>query len=194
MLGYRGAGQAPQPPSATTAQQRALSEIDAFDEPAFRRASAALSRLHPSQDAYMFGDGLSAKRGVESVGSVQTFLDRYRALRDGTDSGRASTREADKAAAATLEARNIITPDKEKQLRAHIETVKTLAPSPEVITLSGSELELQKAALEFRKWLSDWRTTADAGIQRRDYRISLGISQRRTKPVADAADEHEPAA
>ena len=42
------------------------------------------------------------------MGSVQTFLDRYDALRDGTNPARADSRDADKAAAATLEARNIV--------------------------------------------------------------------------------------
>ena len=60
----------------TTDQLGALTEIDRFDEPAFRRSTAALHRLHPEQYAYIFGDGLSAKTGPESLGSVQTFLDR----------------------------------------------------------------------------------------------------------------------
>ena len=76
----------------------ALTEIDRFDEPAFRRSTAALHRLHPEQYVYIFGDGLSAKTGPESLGSVQTFLDRYAALRDGTDPARANSRDADKAA------------------------------------------------------------------------------------------------
>jgi len=50
------------------------------------------------------------KTGPESLGSVQTFLDRYVALRDGTDPGRADQREADRAAASTLESRHIVTP------------------------------------------------------------------------------------
>ncbi len=104
MLGYRGAGATPAPVSmSTTEQLRALSQIDSFDEPAFRRTTAALGRLHPEQHRYFFGDGLAPKTGPESLGSVQTFLERYAALRDGTDPNRADTRDADHAAAKTLE-------------------------------------------------------------------------------------------
>jgi len=187
MLGYMGAtAKVPMTTTRTTDQLAALTEIDKFDEPAFRRSTAALSRLHPEQHAYIFGDGLSAKTGPESLGSVQTFLDRYAALRDGTDPARAETQEADREAAATLESRHIVNPEIEKRLRGLIETVKQAAPprSPAIVT--ASEESLQRAAKDFDAWLGDWRTTASAGLFRRDYRIMLGISRRR------AAEEPTP--
>lgn len=180
MLGYMGAGAnsvalAP----ATTAQAQALAQIDRFDEPAFKRAAAAFGRLHADQLSYMFGDGLAPKTGPESVGSVQTFLDRYAALRDGTDPDRADRREADKAAATTLEDRNIVTPTIEQDLRAQIEIIKKPAPLPTPVQVSAPEEALQEAATAFETWLHDWRSTAQAGIHRRDYRIMLGVSRRR---------------
>ena len=188
MLGYLGAGANPVAvlPSST-AQIQALTVIDKFDEPAFKRANAALGRLHVDQLSYIFGDGLSPKTGPESVGSVQTFLDRYAALRDGTDSNRTDTRDADKAAAKTLEARNIVTPDIEKQLRAQIEIIKKPAPAPIPVQVSAPEEALQNAAIEFSTWLHDWRTTAQAGINRRDYRIMMGIAKRRVS--ADGVED-----
>lgn len=192
MLGYLGAGTvAPAVPSVSTAQAQALADIDHYDDPAFKRATAALRRLHADQLEYMFGDGLSAKSGPESVGTVQTFLDRYAALRDGTDPNRADKREADQAAAKTLEERNIINPAIEKQLRAQIEVVKTPAPVRAAMHASAPETALQLAATAFADWLHDWRTTAQAGIQRRDYRIMLGISRRKVVADNDQTDTGE---
>ena len=188
MLGYpSNPAKVPTTTAKTPNQLAALTEIDRFDEPTFRRSAAALSRLHPEQYAYIFGDGLSAKTGPESVGAVQTFLDRYAALRDGTDATRQASREADAAAAATLASRNIVTPAIEQHMRALIDIVKQAAP-PRTVP-SVSEESRQAAAQQFDAWLRDWRTTASAGITRRDYRIMLGISRRRT---ADGAPEPAP--
>jgi len=123
MLGYVGAAKMLATTIKDTDQAHALVEIDHFDDPCFRRASAALNHLHPTQYTYVFGDGLSPKTGPESVGSVQTFLDRYAALRDGTDAARADSREADKAAATTLESRHIVTSTIEQHLRELIDVV-----------------------------------------------------------------------
>ncbi len=194
MLGYLGATAKPAvAPVKTTDQLQALAEIDRFDEPAFRRATVALSRLHPEQYAYVFGDGLSPKTGPESLGSVLAFLDRYAALRDGTDPKRAATREDDRAAATTLEARSIVNPETEQHLRGLIEIVKQSAPKRAEVTISASEESLQAAAKAFSEWLHDWRTTASVGIVRRDYRIMLGISRRRTHEDGTDPSETEAA-
>ncbi len=58
------------------------------------------------------------------MGSVQTFLDRYADLRDATDAKRPDKRDADQAAAKTLELRNIVNPEIEQRLRQLIEIVK----------------------------------------------------------------------
>ena len=191
MLGYLGAGANPVAiSSSSTAQVQALTELDRFDEPAFKRATAALGRLHLDQLQYIFGDGLSAKSGPEAVGTVQTFLDRYAALRDGTDPNRVDKRDADAAAAKTLEERNIVNREIERVLRERIETIKKPAPAPVVVQNSAPEEALQRAAAEFSNWLKDWRTTAQAGIHRRDYRIMLGVAKRRsTVDSDDGTDE-----
>lgn len=189
MLGYMGAGANPVAMApASTAQVQALTQIDRFDEPAFKRATAALGRLHADQLSYIFGDGLAAKTGPESVGTVQTFLDRYAALRDGTDSNRVDMRDSDKAAAKTLEDRNIVNPAIERELRAQIETVKKPAPLPAPVQASAPEEALQQAATAFEVWLADWRSTAQAGIHRRDYRIMLGVARRRVAVDTDDDD------
>lgn len=194
MLGYLGANtKVPVATVKSTNQLQALTEIDRYDEPTFRRATAGLIRLHPDQYKYIFGDGLSPKTGPESLGSVQTFLDRYAALRDGTDPARADTRDADQAAATTLESRHIVTPAIEQHLRELIEIVK-MSAAPTAPSPATSEESLQAAAQEFADWLRDWRTTASAGITRRDYRIMLGISRRRaTDDTPEPVPEPVPA-
>ena len=190
MLVFIGAGANPvSVPPTSTAQVQALAAIDRFDEPAFKRAAAALGRLHFEQMNYIFGDGLTPKSGPEAVGSVQTFLDRYAALRDGTDPARADKKEADKAAARTLEERNIITPKIEKQLREQIEIIKKPAPAPVPVAVSAPEEALHQAAMDFSVWLQDWRTTAQVGIHRRDYRIMLGVAKRRVSTEEDETVE-----
>jgi hypothetical protein len=192
MLGYIRAAKPPTTPIKSTNQQQALNEIDRYDEPTFRRATATLNRLHPEQCSYIFADNLAAETGIESVGSVQTFLDRYAALRDGTDPTRADKRDADKAAATTLESRNIVTPAIEQHLRALIEIVKT--PSTHTTAMTVSEESLQAGAKEFADWLNDWRTAASTGITRRDFRIMLGISRRRATDVTPEPAATTPAA
>jgi hypothetical protein len=127
-----------------------------------------------------FGDGLAPAKGPEALGTVKRFLDRYAALRDGTDPARADKKEADKAAASTLEERNIVTHAIDKALRADIALAQTLAPELPPVQVSASEEALQIAAQKFNEWFRDWRTTASVGITRRDYRIMLGISQRKS--------------
>jgi len=79
------------------AARAAITEIDAWDEPGFRRVGAALGRLHPEQHAFVF-DGLTAARGQGSLVSVTTLLDRLDALDSAPD--REATREVDHAAEA----------------------------------------------------------------------------------------------
>lgn len=182
LLGYTGARAVrPGPMVGTTEQHRALLEVDVYDEPAFARAKAALERVFPLQMAFMF-NRLEAQTGVLALGSVGGFLDRYVILRDGTDASREAMREQDAQAAALLESRNIINPEKEKHLRGLIKTAQMLAPEP-VVPAGDAEREEAKnaTAAAFKGWLNDWRQTAAAGITRRDYLILLGLAKRRSK-------------
>jgi hypothetical protein len=81
-----------------------------------------------------------------------------------------------------------VTPEIEKELREQIETIKTPAPLPVPVHASPPEEVLQRAAISFADWLRDWRTTAQVGLHRRDYRIMLGISRRKTTVELDEDD------
>jgi hypothetical protein len=168
-------------------QREATAQLDQWDGANFDRARAALDHRHPDQSAYVF-DNLSAKSGAEAIGSVRTFLDRVAALRDGTDSARTSTRDADKAAAALLATRRIVDADEERRLRALIADATSLAELP--VIAEPDPTKRQQTARKLDAWLRDWRETARVLITRRDHQIRLGLAERRA-PKAEAAASTE---
>jgi hypothetical protein len=146
LLGYKTAlGGSP----SALLQREATAQLDQWDGANFDRARAALDHRHPDQSAYVF-DNLSAKSGAEAIGSVRTFLDRVAALRDGTDSARTSTRDADKAAAALLATRRIVDADEERRLRALIADATSLAELPVIAELDPTKR--QQTARKLDAW------------------------------------------
>jgi hypothetical protein len=164
---------------APSSQSEAITALDQWDEPNFARALAALQRLHPAQCEYVFRDGLTAAEGAAAIASVQTFKDRVVALRDGTDPGRAETREADKAAVETLAKRKIFDAEIETKLSTWLNTAKGVS-LPTDASLENTPA-FQAAARAFKAWLEDWRETARTTVTRRDYLIRLGLARRRSR-------------
>ncbi len=186
LLGYTPAG-ADMPPPDANPPEKAIAELDMWDGPNFTRARAALEHLHPDQARYIFA-GLAPTTGAAAVATVKTFLDRVQALRDGTDNGRAGSRDDDTAAVESLEKRGIVNADIETHLRKQIETAMQLAPAP-VDADRVDEVAYMSTAVAFHAWLTDWRATARAVMTRRDYLIRLGLAQRRRGKVAIEADD-----
>jgi hypothetical protein len=166
-------------PSDDVAARAAITDIDAWDEPGFRRIDAALLRLHPEQHKFVFA-GLETARGVGSVLSTTTLLDRLDQLESAPE--RAATREADQAAIATLTSRGI-TPEVRSHLRELIQVAKTAAPP--VFPTDATAEELEQALSELRAWYRDWSETARAVVRRRDYLVMLGLSKRRGAKAED---------
>ena len=191
LSGYKPPTTAPAPVSpANSAYDDAVAKLDLWDGPAFERARAAFERLYPDQAAYVFHN-LRAGKGVESVGAVNTYLQRVVALRDGTDPNRSATRAADKAAADTLVTRNILTADVETYLRGLLEVAtKSQPPQAAPVPVDSDDPEYQAKAAAFDAWLTDWRRTLRNTVTRRDYLIQLGLVSRRN-PVEDTAEEDE---
>lgn len=172
--------------SDDTRARAALAEIDAWDEPGFRRINAALLRLHPDQHAFVFS-GLESARGAGSVLGVSTLLDRLDQLENADE--RAATREADRAAIATLASRGI-TAEVRQHLRELIATAQTAAPP--VFPSDPSVQDRDQALLELRAWYKDWSETARAVIRRKDYLVMLGLSKRRAnRGEPEEVDETE---
>lgn len=80
------------PATSYTDVKAAIEELDAWDHPTFTRARAALGRLYPEQEAYLFA-GLEQQSDVASVAACKRFCDRVAALREGTDPDRAASRD-----------------------------------------------------------------------------------------------------
>jgi hypothetical protein len=81
-LGYIRKGTAATP-GEPVSQQAALIELDEWDGVNFERARATLKFNFPEQHDYLF-QGLTAATGADAIGTVQTFVERVAALRDGT--------------------------------------------------------------------------------------------------------------
>ncbi len=166
-------------------QQAALVELDEWDGINFERTRATLRYAFPAQHDYLF-QGLSAGTGADAIGSVQTYVERVAALRDGTDPDRADTREADQAAAERLEQRKIFNREIQLHLEGLLEQAKQLAPAPKRVE---NEAQIQQASDQLHVWLSDWTGQARAFITRGDYLIRLGLSTRKSRSGADDEEE-----
>ncbi|MBI2389513.1 MAG: hypothetical protein HYV09_07945 [Deltaproteobacteria bacterium] len=166
----------------------AVKQLDAWDEGGFRRARAALARLHPEQCDFVFRGGLKPTQGLAAVMGVMTFLDRLDELEKSPE--RKSTRKADQAALATLAKRGI-DDEERKRLRT---LVKLIEATPELLD-DGDETddEKQAALVQLRAWFEDWSATARTVVTRRDHLIRLGLAKRKSGGKSEEVEEDEPA-
>jgi hypothetical protein len=174
-------------PRAAAEQRDAMVEVDRWDEPTFALAHAVLDGSFPAQSAYLFADGLAATKGPGSLGTVETFITRAVALRDGTDPKRTATRDQDRAAMARLAERGVFTPAMEEAMVENLRKAKTLATAmPVSAEAEQREAEHQATARAFSVWLTEWREIARAVVTRRDWLIRLGLaSRRKAKPAGE---------
>ena len=167
--------------SADDAARQAITELDNWDEPGYRRIHAALGRLHPEQDAFVF-NGLEASRGPSAVLGVARLLDRLDQLEKGT--------EADRAAMATLEKRGI-----NAKLRAYLRSLVNIAQAAKPMDLPVEPSladDHQKALEALNAWYQDWSETARAVIHRRDHLILMGLAKRRSHKDEDTNEDVTP--
>lgn len=176
-------------PAADRTAADALAELDAWDEPNFRLARAALSRRHPEQAEFLFA-GLTAAAGPAAVLSVRAFLDRLDALAgvaEGRDHKTKGVKQADAAALKTLSERGITAEERARlrKLIAAAERGEKAAP-PSARDTDEAEVRLE-ALVALRAWFDEWAETARVVIKRRDQLIRLGLAKRRA-----GATEEEP--
>jgi hypothetical protein len=184
--GFGSPGSA-RPLANQTFAAQAINELDAWDAPAFTAAHAVLDMRYPEVSRYLF-DNLQANVGVAAVVGVELFLNRIDQLREGKADG--VNVEAGQAAVALLATRRIIDPERAQRLRGLIEAAKLGARPDEVATAAPEDPRRSNVAESYIHWLHEWREVARVAIGRRDYRISLGIAQRRT--TTDDGDLAEP--
>ncbi len=153
----------------------AIAELDAWDEPNFKVARAALQGEFAAQFEHVF-TGLEPGERAASVLAVRTFLDRLDQLESGA--GREATRQADLAALAKLAGRGI-TPAVRTHLRTRV-VAATVATEPAAPPNVESPAGSREAKVALRKWFEEWSEIAKADIKRRDYLVSLGLAKRKT--------------
>jgi hypothetical protein len=165
-----------------------IAQIDAWDEPTFAIAEAALRHRHPAQHAYVFRD-LKPSRGVGAVVGAHTFLSRLDALEAAPE--RVATRAADHAALATLAARGV-TPEERKRVWAMVRAAEELADDagPDARELSAAEQ--QGRLREARAFYEEWSTIARTLVTRRDLLIRLGLAQRKAPAAVEEPKPAEP--
>jgi hypothetical protein len=169
----------------------AIAELDAWDEPHFRIARAALAEF-PDQRELVFTD-LEPQTGAGAVVSITTFLDRLDHLENGKD--RKATRKADHAALAKLSERGISEAERAR-LRGLLK-VAMASPEPaaakapkEAKPAAAKDEEPRKAKLALWTFYSEWSEIARADIKRRDYLIQLGLAKRKAPKKSETNDEN----
>ncbi len=175
---------APQPSPRFTPDDGPVAEvtqqIEAWQSTMFLRAHAALRRLHPHQDAFVF-DNLVSGSGSAAVVAVSVFLQRLDALESSPD--RKSTRKADHAALATIERRGV-TKEERKRAKELVHIVENTA-APEVTDIAPTIDERTPALMEVYEWIQDWSDCARSVITRRDQLLRLGIGKRKARSSAE---------
>jgi hypothetical protein len=187
LMGYK-----PAPAAAQVSNENleSLTLLDNADGPLLRAIDAVIEARYPDQHQYIRG-GLVASEGPESVAVVQHVVDRYAAMRDGTDPARASKRDADKKAAEALASRSVLSPAIEATYRAHLAKAKAIAPEVTATPTTEAQKKYQEAAREFHISIKEWRELARQTITRRDYLISLGLAERRVGKAGAETESEE---
>jgi hypothetical protein len=188
LMGYSPKPAAPQGPNENLAS---LTYIDNSDGPLLRAIKAVLEDRYPDSYGYIVGS-LTAATGTAAVAVVQQIVDRYAAVRDGTDPARQAKREEDKKAAEALASRAVLDAAIEADFRRHLERAQAIAPKIGEAPATEAQKKYQEAAREFHISLKEWREIARQTITRRDYLISLGLAERRrTKGGAPDVDDDD---
>ena len=165
----------------------AIDELVAWQSTMFLRAHAALRRLHPAEDAFVFADAVGDPSTTPLV-AVTLFLERLDALESSPE--RKSTRKSDHAALATLERRGV-TKEARKNAKHLVHVIETTA-APEVTDAPPPVDERMAALGEVYAWVQDWTDSARSVITRRDHLIRLGIGKRRSRSATVVAPQPEP--
>lgn len=167
-------------PPADSPALEASRQLDTWRGLHVNVARAALRRLHPLVEAFVF-DSASTNAVTTAVVAVGQFLDRLDALESSPK--RKSTRRDDHAALATLVKRGI-TEQARKAARHLINVIESAAVPQPAINDPQLGVARAQAMADLHAWLSDWTECARSVIKRRDQLIRLGIGKRQKRSAA----------
>ena len=176
-------GLSTEPVPKNTGAADAMNELDAWDAPNFRAIGQVLSVRFPAAGAFLF-EGLTAGEGPEAVSAVALFVERYKQLQRGA-APNVPAQDA-QAAIALLARRLLVTPGILDRLETLVATAQRGAvPLP----VTPPDPATDEAIQAYVAWISEWREVARIAVQRRDYRIALGLAHRRQRQ--NVAEEPE---
>ncbi|MFO0641939.1 MAG: hypothetical protein U0183_22130 [Polyangiaceae bacterium] len=187
-------GEDDEPSDDEKAVARAISELDAWDEPNFAVIDAALRRRFPEQHKFLFAGGLKANAGLLAVAGVRTMAQRLDALESSPE--RKATRKEDKAALDLLAKRGIDKAEREKIARwlatvgDHDDTL--LEGEDESADLDRKfEVVRKNSLVRLREWFEEWARVARTAVKRKRDLMHLGLA-RQKKKGQDPNDDEDP--
>lgn len=165
-------------PADDTAARDAVNELERWTKRHLARLRAALERLHP--EAARLVPEAGGLDGGEAVLAVATLLGRV---------GELETREPNGAVLATLAQRGFDDALR-RRLGALVEVAQRVE-RPRVVPRIDTEKDDAPDAemVSLHRWYDDWAATARALIERRDWLIRLGLSERRRRRPLDSVAE-----
>jgi len=163
-------------PADDTAARRAVAELEWWAKRHLARLRAALERLHP--EAVRIVPEVNGLDGAEAVLAVATLLGRVNEL---------EVREPNGAVLETLRRRGLDCALR-RRLGELVEAAKRVE-RPRVVPLVDTEPDGAPDAeiVALHRWYDDWSATARALVERKDWLIRLGLSERRRRRVQEAA-------
>ncbi len=153
--------------------ERAVAELDGWDETGFAVVRATLEHRYPAQARFVL-DGIGTATGADAVESVREMLDRLDALQQSP--ARGATRRDDHAALAMLAKRGITVEERARLA----ELVEIASSAEELAPLSRSaavdeQLDQLRA---LRAWYDEWAEIARSATHRPEHLRRLGLAGR----------------
>lgn len=170
---------------------KAMSDIDAWDEPHFGLIDTSLRRRFPEQHKFLFAGDLKPKVGPLSVASVRTMVSRLDELED--SAARKATRKEDRAALDLLAKRGIDKTERTKVLgwlaivgdhKDDLFVGSADTDAAEALT----ETHRRNTLIKLREWFEEWSGVARVAIKRKRDRMHLGLA-RQKRGKGDAVEE-----
>jgi hypothetical protein len=151
--------------------ERAVAELDAWDETGFAVVRATLEHRHPVQARFVL-EGIQPSAGNDAVESVRELLDRLDALE--TSPACSATRREDHLALEKLARRGIT---KEERARlAELVEIATSAEELAPLSRSAAVDEHLDQLRALRAWYDEWAEIARSATHRAEHLRKMGLA------------------
>lgn len=153
--------------------EKAVAELDAWDETGFAIVQATLEHRYPDQARFVL-EGIAPSTGDDAVESVRHLLDRLDAL--ASSPARTATRREDHAALQVLARRGITEAERARlaELVEIADSAEELAP----LSRSAHVDEHLGQLRALRAWYDEWASIARSATHRPEHLRKLGLAGR----------------